>query len=551
MSLTLNAEQKSIAKIFYGKNKYIIPMYQRPYSWEVEQCMELYDDLKQAYINKDEVGSDGYFLGNIVIASDNSDIYEVIDGQQRLTTLTIFMKALTFFDEKNDDLIGAIWEIDGRTKEIKGARLSTKVFSDKDDEYLNSILDCTDVENCEIGKESNRFRKNFIYFYEEIKSFEKEYGKAKLMGFIDFVLEKASLLPIQTNGEDKDIATERALKIFETINDRGKQLDASDIFKAKLYTKSLQERTQNNFNEQWNQLDRECSELTQSIDDIFKLYSHISRGESSKENAETKLRDFFTRKEESPFNSKSSKQILEDLLTIVESIKLFNDVIKNSSREYGEIVKWFQVINEHTVHFPFTALIVFLFSIKNDIENKINYASLVSFCKSIIRLSYEKASANKMQFPIYGAIVKIMNNKVYEYYPNKIELNDFEFFGRLKKGYALLALYLDDNQAPIYTYNLDKILNNRDIERLDDNWCDKEIDFVDYIDSIGNMIIIDFPKKNIVLEDKIKFFKQSKIIEVNQLANEISNWTYQKYFTRENLLKNRLLEFFEKPNADH
>jgi len=550
MSLTLNAEQKSIEKIFYGKNKYIIPRFQRPYSWDIDQCIELYDDLKQAYLDKDKNGDDGYFLGNIVLASDNSDNYEVIDGQQRLTTLTIFMKALTFFDIKNENLVSAIWEKDGRTGEKIGARLSTKVFSDKDDKYLNSVLDCSDIDNCQLKKDSNRFQKNFIFFYKQIELFEKKYNKPKLLGFIDFVLEKASLLPIQTNGENKEVATERALKIFETINDRGKPLKASDIFKAKLYTKSLQDRKQEEFNEKWNELETECLELTQSIDDIFKFYSYISRGEKGKENQEIKLRDFFTRKDESPFNHKNSTQILDDLLMIVESIKLFNDVIENSYGEYGVITKWFQVIDEHSVHYPFTALIVFLFSIKNNVDNNENYKSLEEFCKDIIRLSYKKASANEMQYQFYNVMVKVMNNKKFSFYPDKISLYDFESFGILKKGYALLAFYLDEKQEAIYTYKLDKILNNRDIELLDKNWCD-EIDFADYIDSIGNMIIIDFPKKNVVLHEKIKYFKKSNISEVKQLSNEISNWTYEKYLKRENILKDRLLEFFRKPDADN
>ena len=64
MALSLTAEQKSIFDIFSGKNQYIIPPYQRSYSWTETQCMELFEDLKRAY---EENQKEGYFLGNIVI----------------------------------------------------------------------------------------------------------------------------------------------------------------------------------------------------------------------------------------------------------------------------------------------------------------------------------------------------------------------------------------------------------------------------------------------------------------------------------------------------
>ena len=102
MGLTLSAEQKNIFNIFSGRIKYIIPEYQRPYSWDREECLELIDDLKQSF--KNEVN--GYFLGNIVVANSLDSTYqlEVIDGQQRLTTLTLLMRVLLSFDSSNTKL---------------------------------------------------------------------------------------------------------------------------------------------------------------------------------------------------------------------------------------------------------------------------------------------------------------------------------------------------------------------------------------------------------------------------------------------------------------
>ena len=101
MSLTLNAEQKNISKIFDDKTKYVIPAYQRPYSWTKNECKELFEDLQTAYY---ENKKDGYFLGSLILSTVDENEYEVIDGQQRLTTLIMFLKVLYNFDNKNKKL---------------------------------------------------------------------------------------------------------------------------------------------------------------------------------------------------------------------------------------------------------------------------------------------------------------------------------------------------------------------------------------------------------------------------------------------------------------
>ena len=92
MGLSLSAENKTLIKIFKIEEQYIIPPYQRAYSWEYDECFTLYSDIMEAFQNKDN--QEDYFIGNIVIAKSSSDKdkLEVIDGQQRLTTLLLFIK---------------------------------------------------------------------------------------------------------------------------------------------------------------------------------------------------------------------------------------------------------------------------------------------------------------------------------------------------------------------------------------------------------------------------------------------------------------------------
>lgn len=548
MGLTLSAEQKNIFNIFSGRVKYIIPEYQRPYSWDREQCLELIYDLKQSF--KDD--ENGYFLGNIVVANslDTDHELEVIDGQQRLTTLIILMRVLLSFDSENIKLKNSIWELDDRTNAILEPRLITKVFAGRDSTYLKEIL-CNDfrIEDLEEPNNSdNQYRKNMYFFYNEIKKID---DKIEIQNFVDYILYKASLLPIQTDGANKNSAREKALKIFETINDRGKSLNDSDIFKAQLYNKALNKREDKDFIKRWNYINDECIEIKYNIDEIFKLYTHIVRGEKGIKGPESKLRYFFNRKDESPFKdeNKAYSDILYDLESIIESIKLYK-YLKNDISKYPNITKWLQVIEEHSNQYSYICIIVYMYKhqLYNQevLDNKEN--EFIAFCKDLIRYTYYIRTISKMQFKIYDFIIKIMNNKPLEYDLGKIDRTSFDYLGRLKKGFALMSLYLDEERDVIQPYYFDNIINDRDLEDLDESWDENK--FNESIDTLGQMIITDFPKKHMKIQNKLFYFEKSNNKYLRDLAIECEDWTYERYKVRNEKLIDRLVVFFGSKNEN-
>ena len=92
MAKKISGAEYPLAKIFSSEFEYVIPSYQRPYAWTVDQASELFDDLYDFYRSELD---EGYFLGSIVlIKEEGKPAAEVIDGQQRLTTLTILLAAL-------------------------------------------------------------------------------------------------------------------------------------------------------------------------------------------------------------------------------------------------------------------------------------------------------------------------------------------------------------------------------------------------------------------------------------------------------------------------
>ena len=96
--MELNADKQLVRKILSNKNTYNIPRYQREYSWEKDEISEYFCDvLKQLKFDQNSVMSDDYFIGSILLTGDynsSGKILDVVDGQQRLTTITIFLSAL-------------------------------------------------------------------------------------------------------------------------------------------------------------------------------------------------------------------------------------------------------------------------------------------------------------------------------------------------------------------------------------------------------------------------------------------------------------------------
>ncbi len=537
MALSLTAEQKKLLQILKIDEQYIIPEYQRPYSWEYEHCLQLYNDLVEAYKSKED-----YFIGNIIIAKSENNEYEldIVDGQQRLTTLFLMVKVLSLFTEhkvyKEDlkSIIGGISRITGEYE----YRIKTEVFeSDDKNDFFNVLKfekndfeekyeECKNKKTYEIEEKkcSNRFEKNIMFFYSWFKYLNQK--EESLDNFIKFFLEKVYLLPIELRGKTRDDANEKALVIFETINDRGKDLEDADIFKAKLYKRARQVEEEDIFINLWKDFKSSCEDLKVDIDDIFRYYTHIIRGERGITSSEINLREFFTTNEYSPFHLKKYKEVMNDLNTIISILEYINQEKQKATR----LAKWLQLIEIYTNQYPKNVLIVYLFD-KID-KDFIDEDSLSDFLKKLVRFSYYHGSTTKIKFETYNMIVQISKgNDIQDYYKGSITEEYFDYLGNLKKGYALLATYLDKNQA-YASYNIDKLVSLKDNKIL--KWTDEQIE--NYLNSLGNFIVSDKPKRNISVDKKLEYYGLNQDLE------------YEFFESRDKKLKEKLVSFFRGDN---
>ncbi len=540
MALSLTAEQKKILHIFKIDAQYIIPEYQRPYSWEYEQCFQLYNDLMESFSSGED-----YFMGNLIIAKSEKDDYEldVVDGQQRLTTLFLMIKILSFFttDElfKKDfqEILGGI----NRNTRKYEYRIKSDVVESDDKKMLDSVLKCESdyfektINNCrnkkgefQVKNDLDSFQKNSLYFYDWF-SFSKTTQNNNIDGFIAYLLEKVYLLPIELRGKDKDEANAKALVIFETINNRGMNLEDADIFKAKLYKRAKKINEENIFIDLWKSFKNSCENLKIDIDDVFRYYSHIIRGEQGITSNEINLREFFITKDYSPFSLKKYKEVMDDLNQIIDIL----EYIDQEKQQPTVFAKWIQLIEAYTNQYPKFALVVYLYKKQDYIG--LDYVML----ESIVRYAYYMGSTTKIKFEIYAIIKKICNNERIENYFRKVNPAYFNYLGNLKYGYALLAFYSDQEKA-FQKYYIDKIISLKDEKSL--NWEAEKLD--EFINSLGNFIVLDIPKKNFTLDNKIAYYQTSKHEFIQKDSKKLKSLEYSIFKERDCKLKEKLVQFF-------
>lgn len=540
MGLSLSAEQKDLLSIFNIQQQYIIPSYQRAYSWEYDECYQLYNDIMEAFQGKQD-----YFIGNLVIAKSNEDKtkLEVIDGQQRLSTLLIFLKVLHGFVPSLDILKDCFTKKDIYTKE-EISRIKSEVFEVPDEKDFDIVLKYTmdDFEekliqfkdkkgNFLIKNFQNRFERNALFFFNWIKYYKE--NNDDLEKFIKFLLENTYLLPIELSGSTFEDASSKALKIFETLNNRGKSLDDADIFKGKLYEKAKKNQDTTFFIEQWKDLRNRCELSNIKIDDLFRFYSHVIRGRESKTTAEINIRDFFTKMDYSPFETKNYNEVLDELFKVMTVIEF----IGKEKNKNTELSKWLQLIEIYTNQYPKMALIVYLFV--NEFDNK---KEIIDFLKKLVRFTYYVGSTSTIKFKIFNIIRDVSINKtIDDFIENDISIEYFDYLGLLKNGYALLAFYLTQNIA-LESFTIDKLINYKD-EKYLINWTKEQIETV--ANKLGNFVILDLDKKNLTIDKKADYYINSGIKELSSLSTKLKDFEYKDFEERDTKLKEILVKFFK------
>ena len=448
MSKLISVDQKNIFDLLKDKKAdFLIPDYQRPYAWQEKECQKLWDDIFEFTIPENDATkfdtNDEYFLGPIVTFMNKDKKLEVIDGQQRLTTILLLLRAFyvkygNMQDEQSrstrENIEKCIWKTDEFGKpNLDELKIDSEVAMDKyKDEFLN-ILKTGIVEK----DQKSKYAENYRFFQEKINNFLDTYP-----GYFSYlpirILNNCILLPIEAESR------ETALRIFSTLNDRGLPSSDADIFKAQFYKYYSEKGEKDSFIKKWKKLEELCESIFHPsqgtpMDELFTRYMYFVRAKMGIKSSTTEaLRSFY---EKDSYKLLKNDYVFDDLINLAE---FWKDVLnQNVDRFSDKILKRLFVLN-YAPNGMWTYFTSVYYLQNRDKDNKLDDKNFFEFLNKIIAFIWTYAvyipGVNALRTPVYAEMINIVNN-------NKVEFNEFKFEEQaIKQAFEIYEFY---NRRPI------------------------------------------------------------------------------------------------------
>ncbi|WRG79789.1 DUF262 domain-containing protein [Helicobacter pylori] len=300
---SIKGEARQLGDILVTEFKayYQIPIYQRPYQWTEENCKKLLDDLLSSY---ECYGESDYFCGSLVLiaigtdSATNAKTYDVVDGQQRLSTFILLAKVLSaLYSERLDpeyqEFLQASWSDRHENREKKKKkRLDFDLVGSSAKKDFQDALDFFDDLDASKGEDSksngsskskNNYLKNAICLKNYLEKKEIE----DINAFIDWLYCNVVFVTITCPDADK------ALRIFNVLNARGLALNATDIFKGELLKKLTEEKEQEELAIRWEDLRQKCLDNGFAMETLFSQYLIYLVPKTSREKMDKRLNTQF------------------------------------------------------------------------------------------------------------------------------------------------------------------------------------------------------------------------------------------------------------------
>jgi uncharacterized protein with ParB-like and HNH nuclease domain len=273
---------------------YQIPRYQRPYSWGDNQLEKLWDDLIEAKEN-----DPNYFLGSVITAKpeENTSYLDIVDGQQRLTSLTIMLCVFRDLYPKINQEISEPnpHNVDNRIVESsikfndKFERLRLRTHSNHQSDFDQFIIngkttDCKKPFKKDLRKEEEpkyKFQNTAFFFSQKLE----ELGEQEAGDLLNYIFNKVKIIRIDCQ------SVSFAIKLFQVLNDRGLDLSNSDLIKSfligriqEIYKNDLELKRQkeDQFMDDWKVCESNATQTETSMNDLFVMYEYYLLGQNPK-----------------------------------------------------------------------------------------------------------------------------------------------------------------------------------------------------------------------------------------------------------------------------
>lgn len=556
----MKASERKITKLFSESDTvFSIPVYQRDYNWQEKQCQRLFKDILQTGKNE-KVSS--YFLGSIVYIHDGiygvgEKEFHVIDGQQRMTTLTLLFLAIYFklkgtILTKDADKIYNQYVVNPYSeKEIK-----LKLLPPEENLYILNKISHNKFNELEAFQDRNML-KNYLFFEKELENLSFDdmkhlsNGIEKLI-YIDIALEK---------GKDDP------QKIFESLNSTGLDLSQGDLIRNYILM-DLERGEQNRiYKEIWIPIENNCkvsdgSEITSFVSDFIRDYLTLKT-----EKISSKPKVFETFK---TYYEKENDEKLEDMKKYSEA---YSYIIKPSLEKDKDIQRELDYLKSLDKTVINTFLIGILKDYKDNVLEKDELLNMLILLQSYLWRRYitEKPTnaLNKIFQGMYGKISRSGN-----YYENLVDIlmtEDFPTDEELESALKLKNVYKDKEKLNYVFKKLENYNHNElidfDNEKITiehifpqkpnkawkENYSDNELEqMISFKDTISNLTLTGsnsnlsnkaFHEKR---DDEVHGYRNSKLY-MNKYLGRLEEWNLLSMEARFESLYEDIIKIWKRP----
>lgn len=565
MATTIEVNKQSVKQLLEtGKAKpFIIPEYQRPYAWEDEQIETLFDDLWDFTSNGG--GSENnstYFLGSVVSYENENGEQEIIDGQQRITSLFLLLRAIYTKLKESDvptkeaknfisQIEPAIWRTNKLTGEVDYSNilLESKVMNNEGNEILKNILQAGVTSNEAKDNYSKNYNK-FLELYENASAKDP----LKIYEFIYTLLNQAILLPITADSQDT------ALTIFSTLNDRGLPLSDADIFKAKIYNKLNTEEEKKEFIDNWKELDDKAQEVSESIQQLFYYYMFYLRAlENDVKTTTPGLRKYYSANK---FKQLEKEDLLENLRTILNIwlvVTKKESIEGESWSENNNIRQALDILLSYPNEFWKYPVVIYYLKHRKDVSFEVEFLKFLR--KLVVELLTKylvTPTINAVKADIMKLNAAIISNNTPRFEFKEVNEKDLEKYIENPHRNAvrmLLKIIAYDKQNELLPdrWEIEHIFPQKWQTNYFPNSSDEVIK--ERIENIGNKI--PFEKRlNIVAGNgyfgkKKKAYQESKINVTKELSNYENDWNLDDILKRNIWITKKIREILSGWNSNY
>ena len=539
----LDTNTITLGELLGNGKQYFVPSFQRDYSWNKEQWEDLYEDIK----NLDEHDYPHY-MGTIVLQSAENKIFKIVDGQQRITTLSIFIIALiktiqslvnnNIDIEQNKERI----EILSRTylgdKDPASLMRTSKLrLNDNNNQFFSRyIIQMQDLRTKRGLNSSDKLLYEALeYFYEQLQNDLKNKNGEEIASYLtNNIADKLKFIQIKVENELN------AYTLFETLNARGIELTSTDLLKNYIFSQIETKTDLELIQKDWNKISS-----TVGIKE-FPTYLRYYINSKNKIIRKDNLFKFVKREIKDSQTAFNLVEELNELSIFYNALKVPNDDYWGDFGKYKELNKYLKALNLFKTKQQIPLLMA---SINNFTEN--DFVQIVKICM-VTSFRYNiisKLNPNEIEKTYNECAIKISNKeiktpkeafsilkKVYiddEVFKSNFSISSIDT-GR-NKNLVRYILFSIDNKLSSFekdyedsTATIEHILPENPNDSWDDFFSLEDMD--KYIYRLGNYILLEANKNkkiaNKSFKEKTIEYKNSKYILANEL--DFEKWTKEE-----------------------